>query len=111
MLIPFYPYDAINDHRSPGEEFAVRGHNTITDEDDDQIVFYNDVTKVQVVPERESFAIQVLTPEIVLEMDFTDAHEVREALDLFEAKKVLEVDFDAPSSVRIMPLSPESTGA
>jgi hypothetical protein len=95
----------------PGEEFAVRGRNIVTDEDDNEIVFYNDVTKVQVVPERESFTIQVLTPEFVLEMDFTDADRVREALDLFEAKKVLEVDFDTPSSVRIMPTSPETTGA
>jgi hypothetical protein len=95
----------------PGEEFAVRGRNIVTDEDDNEIVFYSDVTKVQVVPERVSFTIQVLTPEFVLEMDFTDADRVREALDLFEAKKVLEVNFDSPNSVRIMPTSPETTGA
>jgi hypothetical protein len=91
----------------PGEEFTVRGHNMLTDGDDDEIVFYADVTKVHVVPERESFTIQVLTPEFVLEMDFADAEKVREALTLFEAKKVLEVDFDTPNSVRILLSSPE----
>lgn len=87
-----------------GEEFAVRGHNTVMDTDDDEIVFYNDITKVHVVPERESFTIQVLTADFEVEMDFPDADKVREALSLFEAKKVLEVDFDAPHSVRITPL-------
>jgi hypothetical protein len=95
----------------PGDEFTVRGHNTVIDADDDEVVFYNDVTKVHVVPERESFTIQVLTPDFVLEMDFADADRVREALASFEAKKVLEVDFDTPDSVRIMPLSSEPTEA
>jgi len=81
------------------------------DADDDEIVFYNDVTKVHVLPERESFTIQVLTPAFVVEMDFADADKVREALGLFEAKKVLEVDFEASNSVRIMPLTPESAEA
>jgi hypothetical protein len=53
-----------------------------------------------VVPEQESFTIQVLTPDFVLEMDFADADKVLKALGLFETKKVLEVDFDEPSSVR-----------
>ena len=87
----------------PGEEFTVRGHNTVLDADDDQVVFYNDVTEVKVVPERESFTIQVLTPTFAVEMDFSDADAVREALVLFEAKKVLEVDFGTPNSVRITP--------
>jgi hypothetical protein len=52
------------------------------------IVFYSNVTKVYVVPEPESFTIRVITPELVLEMDFADADSVREALGLFEAKKV-----------------------
>jgi hypothetical protein len=93
----------------PGEEFTVRGHNIVTEQDDNEVVFYDDVTKVQVLPERESFAIQVLTPDFVLEMDFTDADKVLEALGLFETKKVLEVDFDEPGSVRILPTNPEST--
>lgn len=93
----------------PGEEFTVRGLNTVTDTEDDEIVFYSDVSRVHVVPERESFTVQVLTPAFVLEMDFANAEKVREALDLFEAKKVLEVDFDAPNTVRIMPASSELT--
>jgi hypothetical protein len=36
-------------------------------------------------------------------MDFADADGVREALELFEAKKVLEVSLEAPNSVRIIP--------
>jgi len=42
-------------------------------------------------------------------MDFTDADKVLEALGLFETKKVLEVDFDGPSSVRIIPSIQEPT--
>jgi hypothetical protein len=51
--------------------------------------------------------MQVVTPDFVLEMDFADSEKVHEALDLFEAKKVLEVDFDSPNSVRIIPSSSE----
>jgi hypothetical protein len=94
----------------PGEEFTVRGHNTVTAADDDEVVFYSDVTKVHVVPERKTFTIQVVTPAFVVEMDFADADGVREALDLFEAKKVLEVDFDAPDAVRITPSTSETPG-
>jgi hypothetical protein len=93
----------------PGEEFAVRAHNVMTDADDDQVVFYNDVTKVQVVPERDSFTIQVLTPDLVVEMDFADADGVRNALELFEARRVLEVDFQVPNAVRLMPTHFETT--
>ena len=93
----------------PGEEFTVRGYNTVINADDDEIVFYSDITKVHVVPERATFTIQVLTPNFVLEMDFADADRIREALDLFEAKKVLEVDFEAQKSVRIMPSNSEPT--
>jgi hypothetical protein len=95
----------------PGDEFSVRGHNTVMNEDEDEIVFYHDVTKVHVVPEPGSFAIQVLTPGFIVEMDFPDAEKVLEALALFEAKKVLEVDFDTPNSVRITPLSSEAKEA
>ena len=72
-----------------GEEFAIRGHNTVTDAGDNVVIFYNDVTKVHVLPERESFTIQVSTPDLALEMDFADAEIVREALEWFETKKVL----------------------
>ncbi len=95
----------------PGEEFTIRGHNTVIDADDDEVVFYSDVTKVHVVPERESFTIQVVTPDFVVEMDFADAESVREALGQFEAKKVLEVNSDAPNAVRIMPSSSQPTEA
>ena len=95
----------------PGEEFAVRGHNTAVDADEDAVVFYKDVIKVHVVPEQSGFTIQVLTAEAEIEMDFEDADKVREALVLFETKKVLEVDFDAPKSVRIMPPRAEPTAA
>jgi hypothetical protein len=95
----------------PGDEFTVRGHSTLTDGDDDEIVFYNEITKVHVVPERKTFTIQVVTPDFVVEMDFADPDRVREALELFEAKKVLEVDSDAPNSVRIIPSSTEPAEA
>jgi hypothetical protein len=95
----------------PGDEFTVRGLNTVLDADDDEVVFYDDIAKVHVVPERASFTIQVLTREFVLEMDFPDADKVREALDLFETKRVLEVDFDAPDAVRITPSTSEPAEA
>jgi hypothetical protein len=92
----------------PGDEFTVRAHSTVLDADDDEVVFYNDITKVHVVPDRATFTMQVVTPDFVLEMDFADSEKVHEALDLFEAKKVLEVDFDSPNSVRIIPSSTEA---
>ena len=94
----------------PGEEFAVRAHNSLTDTDDDEVIFYSDITKVQVVPARESFTIQILTPDLVVEMDFADADGVRNALELFETKKVLEVDFQMPNAVRLMPTSSQTAG-
>ena len=36
----------------PGEEFAVRAHNVLTDSYDDEVIFYGDVTKVHVVPSK-----------------------------------------------------------
>ena len=65
----------------------------ITDSEEDGIIFYNNVTKVHVLSECESFTIQVMTPDLAVEMDFADADGVREALELFEAKKVLEVSW------------------
>jgi hypothetical protein len=95
----------------PGEEFAVRGHNPAIDADEDDVLFYNDIIRVHVVPEAERFTIQVVAPRVVLEMDFADVDAVHEALGWFEAKKVLEVDFDASNSVRIMPSKAELTRA
>ena len=93
----------------PGEEFVVRGHNTVAGTDDDEIVFYEDVSQVHVLPDRESFTIQVVTADFVVEMDFADAEKVLEALGLFEERKVLEVNFEAPCSVRITPSAPEAS--
>jgi hypothetical protein len=92
----------------PGKEFAIRGLNSITDSKDDEVIFYDDVTKVHVVPEPGNFTIQIITPDLIVEMDFADADSVREALEVFETKKVLEVNPDLPGSVRIIPL-PEKT--
>ena len=90
-------------HQDIGEEFIVQGRNVVTEEDDDEIVFYKDITRVHVLPDRESFTIQVISPAVVIEMDYGDADSVREALALFEAKKVLEVRSEVPESVRILP--------
>src|SRR5580692_6174800 len=88
---------------APAEEFSVRGRNAITEANDEGLVFYDDVTKVH-VPEEHSFTIQVITPDLEVEMDFPDADSVREALSNFEAKKVSEVNAEAPGSVRITPI-------
>ena len=89
--------------KDPGEEFAVRGWNMAANSEDDSIVFYDEITKVHVLPERESLTIQVVTPDMEVEMDFANAQEVQDALAQFEEQKVLEVDFDVPNSVRITP--------
>jgi hypothetical protein len=94
----------------PGEEFVIRGHNTATDAGDNGVIFYNDVTNVHVLPERESFTIQVSTSDLVLEMDFADADSIREALEWFETKKVLEVNSDPSGSVRIIPALEKNKG-
>jgi hypothetical protein len=86
-----------------GEEFAIRGYNTMADENDDEIVFYADVTKVHVLPEPGTFTIQIITSDLTVEMDFADADSVREALESFETKNVLEVNSVPPGSVRIIP--------
>jgi len=88
------------------QEFSVFGRNAFTEADDEGLIFYNDVTKVQVLPDEQRFTVQVITPDLEVEMDFPDADSVREALDHFEAKKVSEVNAEAPGSVRITPLEP-----
>jgi hypothetical protein len=92
-------------NKNPGEKFAARGRNTATGLEDDSAIFYNEITKVHVVPERESFTIQVVATDVEVEMDFANAQEVREALAQFEGKRVLEVDCGVPNSVRITPLA------
>lgn len=92
-------------NKNPGEKFAARGRNTATGLEDDSAIFYNEITKVHVVPERESFTIQVVAPDVEIEMDFANAQDVREALAQFEGKRVLEVDCGVPNSVRITPLA------
>ena len=89
---------------APAQEFSVRGTNAVTEENDEWLVFYDDVTKVQVRPEERSFIIQVVTSDLEIDMDFPDTDSVREALTHFEAKKVSGVDAVAPDSVRITPL-------
>jgi hypothetical protein len=91
---------------APAEEFSVRGRNAITEANDEGLVFYDDVTKVHVLPEEHSFTIRVITPDLEVEMNFPDADSVREALSNFEAKKVSEVNAEAPGSVRITPIEP-----
>jgi len=94
----------------PGEEFVFRGINTIIGLRDDGVIFYADVTKVHVVPERETFTIQVITPALDVEMDFAEADSVRKALELFETRKVLEVNSDPSGFVRITPSLGQTEG-
>jgi hypothetical protein len=92
---------------TPGLEFSVRGRNAITEADDEGLIFYDDVTKVHVLPHEHRFTIQVVTPDLEVDMDFPDADSVRDALAHFEAKKVSEVDAEAPGSVRLTPIESE----
>jgi hypothetical protein len=89
---------------APEQEFSVHGRNAFTEADDEGLIFYDDVTKVQVLPDEQRFTVQVMTPDLEVEMDFPDADSVREALGHFEAKKVSEVNSEAPGSVRITPI-------
>ncbi|MFY9986219.1 MAG: hypothetical protein WAK31_15755 [Chthoniobacterales bacterium] len=89
---------------APELEFSVLGTNTITSSDDECLVFYDEVSKVQVLPDERKFTIQVITPDLEIQMDFPDAESVHEALKLFELKKVAEVHPQAPGSVRLMPV-------
>ena len=54
---------------------------------------------------REIHQVEMLVGE--REMDFADAEKGFEALGLFEERKVLEVNFEAPCSVRITPSASE----
>ena len=54
----------------PAQEFSVRGTNVITEVDDEGLIFYDDVTKVHVLPDDHRFTIQVITPDLEVEMDF-----------------------------------------
>src|SRR3979490_2878127 len=92
-------------NQTPGEKCAARGRNTATGLQAYSVIFYNGMTRVLVLAERESFTFQVVAPDVEVEMDFANAQEVREALAQFEGKRVLEVDFDVPNSVRITPLA------
>ena len=80
----------------------------ITEVDDDGLIFNEDVTKVQVLPDEHRFTIQVVTPDLEVEMDFPDADSVRNALEHFEAKKVSEVNASALGAVRLTPTEPET---
>lgn len=100
-------YDAFNDYRTGNRRVLHYRPEWPTGADDSGIIFYEDVTKVHVMPDRESFTIHVLTPDVAVEMDFRDADRVRDALGLFETKKVSEVSPEVPNSVRITPLESE----
>ena len=58
---------------------------------------------MEVISESDNFAIQVVTKDVVVEMEFADADSIRGALRQFEAKRVVMVDFDTPGAVRISP--------
>jgi hypothetical protein len=92
---------------APAQEFSVSGRNSITETEDEGLIFYDDVTKVQVLPEEQRFTVQIVTPDLEVEMDFPDAGIVREALGLFESKKVSKVEAEAPGSVRLTPVARE----
>jgi hypothetical protein len=97
--------------QAPALEFSVQGRNATTDTDDEGLVFYDDVSKVHVLPDEQNFTIQVITPDLEVQMDFPDAESVREALELFETKKVSEVHADAPGAVRVTPVESEPKNA
>jgi hypothetical protein len=82
------------------EKFGTRELNTTTNRDDAQIVFYRDITKVEVISESQNFAIQVVTKDVVVEMKFADADSIRGALRQFEATGVVTVDFEMRGTVR-----------
>jgi hypothetical protein len=92
---------------APELEFSVNGRNSITETEDEGLVFYADLTKVQVLPDGQRFTVQIITPDLKVEMDFPDAGTVREALGLFESKKVAKVAAESPGSVRLTPVEHE----
>jgi len=95
---------------APALEFSANGRNSITEAQDEGLVFYDDVTKVQVLTDEHRFTVQIITPDLEVEMDFPDAETVREALGLFESKKVSKVEAEAPGSVRLTPVEPDASG-
>ena len=94
---------------APALEFSANGRNSITEAQDEGLVFYDDVTKVQVLTDEHRFTVQIITPDLEVEMDFPDAETVREALGLFESKKVSKVETEAPGSVRLTPVEPAAS--
>jgi hypothetical protein len=82
------------------EKFDACELNTTTNRDDAQILFYRDITKVELTSESENFAIQVVTKDVVVEMKFADAESIRGALRQFEANGVVTVDFEMRGAVR-----------
>ena len=92
---------------APEQEFSVNGRNSITETEDEGLIFYDEVTKVQVLPDEQRFTVQMITPDLEAEMDFPDAGTVREALELFESKKVSKVEAEAPGSARLTPVERE----
>ena len=94
---------------APEPEFSANGRNSITEAQDEGLVFYDDVTKVQVLTDEHRFTVQIITPDLEVEMDFPDAETVREALELFESKKVSKVEAEAPGSVRLTPVEPAAS--
>jgi len=95
----------------PVQEFTVRGTSAITESDDEGFIFYDDVTKVQVLPDERCFTMQIITPDIEVEMDFPDADSVREALALFESKKISAVNAQSSDSIRITPVESGPIGS
>ena len=47
---------------APKLEFSVNGRNTITEGEDEGLMFYDDVTKVQVLPDEHRFTVQIINP-------------------------------------------------
>ena len=96
-------------------EFSIHGRNSVAEAEDEGLIFYDDVTKVHVLPDEQRFTVQVVSPDLRVEMDFPDAGSVRQALKLFESKKVSKVEAEAPCSVRLTPVelepSKEDSGA
>jgi hypothetical protein len=50
--------------QAPALEFSVQGRNATTDTDDEGLVFYDDVSKVHVLPDEQNFTIQAVEAAI-----------------------------------------------
>ena len=101
----------------PGEEFAFCGINTITGLRDDGVIFYADVSKVHVLPERESFTIQVI--EILSKVVYAErAHPVEMIskvslgglLDLFLTVDEFDARYDFGEQFRTVEPAPVFLG-